>query len=362
MRRKFLQTAAYVGAATAFGSFLPGCGGGGGGGGSSTENSTESVDTFKGFRVIDAHAHPDHFYLPNLSPPDNSSSLATITNVSMAASSFAAVGDLLFRTTGNTNGDEYANTFTQLNQVTNLASQGKVKIIRTTADIPLASSSTVAPGAILSIEGGDALMGDPEKLVDFYNFGVRILTLFHYRNNQFGDIMTASEGLNFGLTAKGAQAVAKMEGLGMVVDVAHASTQTLSDICGLAKKPVIDSHTSINRSTNPLGPSRLRTWAEIEKIASTGGLVCLWPLATGTRLTLADWASEIKAVKANIGIEHVALGTDGGGVLPAMVSGYQSVADLPKLADAMRNIGLSESDLKAFFGGNMLRVLNECIG
>lgn len=91
------------------------------------------------------------------------------------------------------------------------------------------------------------------------------------------------------------------------------------------------------------------------------GVVCLWPLATSSRQTIADWATEISSIKTNLGIEHVALGTDGRGVLPAMVSGYQSISDLPELADAMREIGLTENDIKAFFGGNMLRILENCI-
>ena len=81
-----------------------------------------------------------------------------------------------------------------------------------------------------------------------------------------------------------------------------------------------------------------------------------------SRLTIDNWAGEISTIKNAIGIEHIALGTDGGGALPSMVSGYQSVADLPKLADAMRNKGLTENEVKAFFGGNMLRILSACIG
>jgi membrane dipeptidase len=355
LRRKFLQTAAFLGAATVLAPLLHGCGGGGGGSGSGSGSGV----TLAGLRAIDAHAHPDHFYGPNQVPPDNSSTLDAIRNVAMAASSFAAVGDLIFRTTGNAGGDEYTSSLNQLNRVVNLANQGKVKIIRTTADIPQESSATVTPGAILTIEGGDALMGDPEKLLDFYNLGVRILTLVHYRDNQLGDSVGVTNG---GLTTIGIQAVVKMESLGIVVDVAHSSSQTLTDVCSHAHKPIIDSHTGLNTANTPSATSRLRTMAEMELVASTGGLVCLWPLAVDTRLTIADWATEIKTIKTNIGIEYIALGTDGGGRLPTMVSGYQSVADLPKLADAMRSAGLSENDIKAFFGGNMLRILGQCIG
>lgn len=358
MRRKFLQTVAYLGAATAFSPLLYGCGGGGN---AASDGSGETEKTFARFRAIDAHAHPDHFY--RSISADNSSTLTAIVALGMAASSFSAVGDMIYKTTGTAGGDEYNSTITQLNYVINLADQGSVKIVRTTGDIPLASSSTVPPGAILSVEGGDALMGDTAKLQNFYDLGVRLVTLIHDRNNEFGDSVSGDSGTaNGGLTTAGIQAIAKMESLGMVVDVAHSTSQTLTGICSNAKNPVIDSHTSLYQGLTPPATTRLRTMAEMELIANTGGLVCLWPLSYNTRLTLADWAAEIKSISSSIGIEHIGLGTDGGGGLPQKVTGYQSISDLPKLAYAIYNAGLNENEMKAFFGGNMLRVLGKCIG
>lgn len=39
------------------------------------------------------------------------------------------------------------------------------------------------------------------------------------------------------------------------------------------------------------------------------------------------------------GMEHVGLGTDGGGRLPALISGYKDVRDLVKLIGAMQRLG-----------------------
>jgi len=62
------------------------------------------------------------------------------------------------------------------------------------------------------------------------------------------------------------------------------------------------------------------------------------------------------------GMEHVGLGTDGGGRLPALISGYKDVRDLVKLIGAMQEIGLSHEEIAAYMGGNLLRVLRQCIG
>ena len=104
----------------------------------------------------------------------------------------------------------------------------------------------------------------------------------------------------------------------------------------------------------------------METIAATGGIVCTWPYAYEywgvRRMTFADWSAEIVRMKQWLGMAHVGLGTDGGGSLPSLIEGYTGVQDLGFLAVEMRKVGLSKKDVQAFFGGNLLRVLKECIG
>jgi microsomal dipeptidase-like Zn-dependent dipeptidase len=105
----------------------------------------------------------------------------------------------------------------------------------------------------------------------------------------------------------------------------------------------------------------------MEMIAATGGIICTWPLKWvredgSGRLTIDDWAEENYAMKERLGIEHIGLGTDGGGVLPEMVEGYKSILDLPKLVDAMGEVGFKRSEIAAYMGGNLFRVIKQCIG
>ena len=103
----------------------------------------------------------------------------------------------------------------------------------------------------------------------------------------------------------------------------------------------------------------------MELVAKTGGVICTWPLAYGRgnfrRSTLLDWAREIVKLKQRLGIEHVGLGTDGGGNLPQKVKGWKSILSLPKLIAAMREAELSQDDIAAFVGGNFIRVLNKAL-
>jgi membrane dipeptidase len=171
---------------------------------------------------------------------------------------------------------------------------------------------------------------------------------------------------NGGLTDTGRAVIERMGNLGMVVDVAHADHNTLEQIVEMNSGPLVDGHTSLCPGTDPAGCGRLRTWDEMELIARTGGIVCTWPLATGTRRTFSDWANELLEMKHRLGIGHVGIGTDGGGHipghLPALIDGYNDIRDLIQLIAAMQNIGFSRNEIAAIMGGNFYRVLKRCIG
>jgi len=367
-RRQFLKTSLLLGASAALGPVLSACGGGGG---TKSDDSSPS-NSLQGLGVIDAHAHPDMFYTTGNTTLDATSTLQTITDSGMCASSFAAIGDWVFLSTGTVGSDEAAATTTQLNRVLALETAGKVKIVRVSADIPASRASSVRPGAILTIEGGDALMGDVNRVDTFYNMGVRLLVLVHGRNNSLGDVMSPKTGrdpgpVNGGLTTFGRNAITRMRSLGMLVDLAHASRQTVRDVVdAFPTLPVIDSHTSPHYPSDPNSWLRLRPWDEMEWIAGTNGVVCTWPISYtaggATRQTFDQWAAEIVDMKNRLGMDHVGLGSDGGGVLPAWISGYTTVGNLNLLADAMRKAGLTEANIQAYFGGNVRRVLAQTIG
>jgi membrane dipeptidase len=219
----------------------------------------------------------------------------------------------------------------------------------------------------LTIEGGDALEGDLDRLDEFYEMGVRMITLVHNYNNEIGNDMrrfASDDPDDSGLTEFGHRVVERMNALGILIDVTHSSAQTLYDIADCTEAPVIDSH------INPLppvvvnrGPGRLRTYTEMEAIVDTGGVVCTWPLAyTGTypRLTFGDWVQEIREFSNYFGIGHIGLGTDSGGGLPDYVDGWNDITDLNLLDEAMIEAGFNHSERAAFMGDNLLKVLYRC--
>ncbi|MFB3885922.1 MAG: dipeptidase [Thermodesulfobacteriota bacterium] len=324
----------------------------------------------KGLRIIDAHAHPDR-YIRDPRQIDNTSTVKAIKKLGMVASCFAAVGDSIFLSQGRQPGSESGSTKNQLEHwIKGPIRRDDLHLVLKASDIPNTVDEKTPPGAILAIEGGDPLEGKPDRVDEFYHLGVRIITLVHYRNNELGDIMRAFGNLNpgpnhNGLTEAGRRIVERMEQLGMVVDVAHAHTTTLKQVAEISSKPLVDSHTSPCAIDDPVRCGRFRTWNEMEIVAGTGGVVCTWPMAyqrgTVARITFSDWAKEILEMKKRLGMEHLGLGTDGGGSLPSLIEGYRDVCDLVKLVQAMEEVGLSRDEISAYMGGNFHRVLRTCI-
>lgn len=314
--------------------------------------------------IIDAHAH-----LPGYSW-DEEHTFDAIRRAKLCAISMAVMGDNnSFAGADST----YIKAKESIGIVRQWEGQKLVKIVRRPSDIPLQPNPAGPIPVILSIEGGDAIGPDLERLNEFYGLGVRMITLVHGTttqsgNNQIGNDMrqfSSSDSTDGGLTDFGFQVIHRMNRLGMVVDVAHASAQTLFDIASCTRAPIIDSHTSpFPPSVTWRPPSRLRLYDEMSAIVETGGVVCTWPNGfdgnSFDRLTFADWVEEIKAFKSHFGIRFIGLGTDSGGGLPGYVEGWESISSVRLLQDTMRSGGFGPMEISAFMSLNFLRVFTRC--
>ncbi len=350
-RRDFLKQSAGYGLAFATGSFIS-CA-------TAPQGRLKDDTILNGMQIIDAHAHPNRFYhkATGRETNDRSSTINQMFKLSMEASVFSAVGSRVALSKNRIPGSDHELTLRQLRYLETLAGNGRIKVVLNWSELPQFIDANNPPGAIIAIEGGDVLQGDIKKIDEFYRLGVRMIALLHRTNNELGDCMT-ERSKHYGLTLTGKKVVERMQELGMIVDAAHASSATLSDIAEISSAPIIDSHTNFHIHTS----SRLRGPQDISQIVKTGGIVCTWPLSYRGRETFKHWANEILMLKIIFGINHVGLGTDGCGGLPTKIRGYRDIRDLTKLADAMQLEGLSREDIAAFMGSNFSRVFKECVG
>ncbi|MGH7595881.1 MAG: dipeptidase, partial [bacterium] len=126
-------------------------------------------------------------------------------------------------------------------------SQGKLVLIKTAADLQsyLArrpNEHEITAG-FLGIEGAQVLEGDLANIDILFDAGFRMMAPTHFFDN---DIAGSAHGVEKGgLTEKGKEMIRRMEAKHMLVDVAHASPQTIDDVLAIATKPVLVSHTGV---------------------------------------------------------------------------------------------------------------------
>ena len=123
----------------------------------------------------------------------------------------------------------------------------------------------------IGMENGYPIEGNIGLIDSFYKLGVRYITLCHTRNNDLCDSSTDPDGPEFhGLSAFGEEVVRKMNDLGIMIDISHASDETFADVIRLSQAPVIASHSCARAlCDNPrnLSDDMLR------KLAENGGVI-----------------------------------------------------------------------------------------
>ncbi len=212
------------------------------------------------------------------------------------------------------------------------------------------------PSVVVASEGADFLEGRLDRVDEvFERQALRHLQLVHYRVNELGDIQTAPR-VHGGLTAFGRDVVRRCGERGIVVDVAHAPFETVQGVVAATDRPLVLSHTSLAAKPGPR--SRLISPEHAKLVASTGGVVGVWPPASRFP-TMAALAGGFRDMVDAAGVDHVGLGTDLLGLTgPAVFDSYR---DLPALRVALRDAGFVDDEVARLLGGNYARVFDACM-
>jgi microsomal dipeptidase-like Zn-dependent dipeptidase len=252
----------------------------------------------------------------------------------------------------------------QLALIARQAADAGAVVTRSVDDLHSARARGV-PAVVLGVEGADAVNDDVDRIDAWHERGVRMIVLVHLRDNALGTTclpwqryagpVPVRRHVPPGLSPTGAQVVERMNRLGVLVDVAHADRATLLGVVDVATAPVVSSHTGA-RAVQDF--ARYLADDELRAIASTGGVVGLWPYRArryGVH-TVGDLIAHARHIADTIGPEHLAIGTDMNGV-PAVMAGYEGEADLPKLTAALLDGGFDDREVEGILGANALRVL-----
>ncbi len=235
--------------------------------------------------------------------------------------------------------------------------------------------------ALIGIEGGHAIEDSLRLLRNFYELGVRYLTLTHTNSNNWadssGDIDKPEIKHHDGLTDFGKQVVAEMNRLGMIVDISHVSDKTFWDALAASRAPLWASHSSCRALSNV---ARNMTDEMIEAMARKGGVIQInfasaflsQRSADAERLAranampeseknippagLEDAVAHIDHVVKVAGIDAVGIGSDFDGV-SSVPTGLEDVSKFPQLTRALLENGYSAAQIKKIYGGNTLRLM-----
>ncbi|KAJ5820840.1 uncharacterized protein N7525_010124 [Penicillium rubens] len=237
----------------------------------------------------------------------------------------------------------------------------------------------------LGIEGLHSIGNSLAHLRIFYELGVSYATLTHNCHNRYADAailelpgggIKKSDPLWHGVSEDGQKLVFEMNRLGMIVDLAHVSAETMRDVLGAGKSewigsraPVIFSHSSAyalcphprNVPDDILELVRERKSLVMVNFApdfiscTASDRVDGIPDADPVHATLERVADHILYIGKLIGFEHVGIGSDFDGI-PTVPRGLEDVSRFPNLIEELLRRGVSDKDASKVVGGNLLRV------
>ena len=234
-------------------------------------------------------------------------------------------------------------------------SGGQLQLVRTRADLRSLlderARGSKAVGALLALEGSQALEGDLAAIDVLHDAGVRMMAPTHFTDT---DISGSAHGeAQGGLTALGRDWLRALEQRKIIVDLAHASPQAMAEVLEKAARPVVVSHGGV-RGTHDT-PRNLSD-AQLVALRRNGALVGIgyFELATGGR-DLRAIAKAMRHAASLIGTANLALGSDFDGAVPAPFD----AGGVPLLAGALRDEGFTDAQIRAIASENALRFLAE---
>lgn len=272
------------------------------------------------------------------------------------------------------------------NDVTRLVGQGKVAVI-------------------IGFQNARSIGDDLSQIDAFYREGVRVFAFNHAGHNAFSDSSRPVDqpvAEHHGLSPVGRAAVAKLNDLGVLIDVSQLSSEALAQTLALTRAPVAATHSNVRAL---IDSTRNLSDAELDAIKANGGIVQLTPFNSYLtqvdgrtrpaisalrvqyglspefsapndgygglgdrqqafldalnpllpRATVSDYVDQLDYVAKRIGWDHVGVGTDfnhGAGII-----GFDSEADAPNVTRELLRRGYTQEQINAIWSGNFLRVL-----
>ena len=227
--------------------------------------------------------------------------------------------------------------------------------------------SIIADGrlaAAIGIENGFVIGRDLDLLDHYYSLGARYMTLVHNGHNDIADSAQPQSRLgdgdseHGGISDFGAEVIQRMNELGIMVDISHASKEAAIEAMDLSIAPVIASHSSVLALTDHVRNMDDET---LERLAEDNGVIQIvaYPayVGDGESPTVADLIDHIDYVVDMVGIEHVGISSDFGG--GGGIAGWDHAGETLSVTAELVARGYSADEIDLIWSGNLLRVWRE---
>jgi membrane dipeptidase len=238
------------------------------------------------------------------------------------------------------------------------------RITTTVAEIEAAKRDGVL-AIVPAVENGFAMGTDLSRLAQFRALGARYMTLTHTGHNALGDSANPRSDLNNsptehgGLSELGRAAVAELNRLGMIVDVAHVSRDTMLQAAAISRTPVVSTHSCVRALCDH---PRNMDDEQLDALRDVGGVIQITAVAAFLKkdakpdaVTVRDFADHVDYAVRRIGIQHVGISSDfdGGGGF----TGWRDASESANITAELLRRGYDRQEIAALWGGNFLRVL-----
>jgi membrane dipeptidase len=229
-----------------------------------------------------------------------------------------------------------------------------------------------------AVETSRMIENELDRIEVLFGAGIRKLGITYSESNALASGL--GERRDAGLTAFGAEAVERMNDVGMAIGLSHSSDQTTLDVCEITDDPVFLSH---NGARELLDVPRLDPDEVLEAVADTGGVIGITaaPHNSATyetpRHSVESAMEHFEYVRELVGIDHVSFGPDAmygdhrglhrlaDSGPPEGIENIDYVKGLDNPTEAWHNFvrylvreGYSDEEVEKVLGGNTLRALS----
>jgi len=254
-----------------------------------------------------------------------------------------------------------------------LESQGQVRIIEDWRALSSHVEEWQQPhrgkaplGFVLAMEGADPII-KPDQLRSWWEDGLRVVSLSHYGVSTYAH----GTGTKGGLTSLGQELLETMHSIGMILDVTHLSDQSFWEALDIFDGPIIASHNNC-RALVP-GDRQFsdeQIHALIDRDAVIGIALDAWMLYPGwvkgktsnavvSLEAVADQIDHVCKLAGNS--RHAAIGSDldGGYGKEQCPYDLDTITDLQKVPNLLRERGYCEEDIRQIMHGNWIRLFRD---